>query len=177
MTLKELATREAILKALHDAIGEELKACRAAVQAGLDEAQETTGTRQIAVSLPDGTVVAKVSLTEPKPAAVVTDETAFTAWVRDNHPTEVERRFVTEVRPAFATKILGEITAAGVPQWADPETGEIHDVPGVEIRATRARSHSVRFDKGGREAIGAAWRAGALAGLVLPELTSGGGES
>lgn len=171
--LKDNATREAVLKALYDAIGDELKACRAQVQAGLDEAQETSGTRQIEAPLPNGSVVAKISLTDPKPTASVADEAAFLAWVRDSHPSEVERRFVTEVRPAFATRVLAEMTAAGTPRVVDTETGEVHDVPGVEIRATRARSHSVRFEKTGREDIAHAYRSGLLGHLVLPALTGG----
>lgn len=172
MSLKDNAAREAVLKALHDAIGDELKACRADVQSGLNDAQDTAGVRQIVATLPDGTVVAKISLTDPKPTAVVTDHKAFTDWVRDTHPSEVKREVVTTVQPAFTTRLLGEMTAAGVP--CDPNTGEL--VPGVEIRATRARSHSVRFEKAGREDIGEAWRAGALTGLVLPELTPGGAQ-
>ncbi|WP_224273989.1 hypothetical protein [Streptomyces sp. LS1784] len=175
MSLADLAAREAVLKALADAIGDQLKAVRADVQAALDE---SVGVRQVAALLPDGKQVAKVSLTDPAPAATVTDSEAFLAWVRDNHPDKdaITRRVVTEVRPATQTALLAEMTAAGVPQWCDTETGEVHTVPGVEIRATRARSHSVRFDKGGRDLVAAAWQAGELAALVLPELTAGGAE-
>lgn len=179
MSLKDAAAREAVLKALHDAIGDELKAARAEVQAGLDEAKDSAGVRQIAASLPDGTVVAKISLTDPAPAAVVTDPEAYLAWVRDHHPAgpdNITRRFVTEVRPAFTTVLLGELTAAGTPQWCNPETGELHTVPGVEIRATRARSHSVRFEKTGRAEVARAWQAGQLADVALPQLTTGSTE-
>jgi hypothetical protein len=167
MTLKDAAAREAILRTLYDAIGEELKAAREEVQAGLDEAQKQAGVRQIVAELPDGKVVAKVSLSDPKPTAVVADEDKFLAWVRDHHPANVVRKFVTEVRPAFTSALLAEMTAAGVAQWCDRETGEVHDVPGVEIRATRSRTHSVRFEKSGREDVAAAWQAGLL-GPVLP---------
>lgn len=169
MNLKELAQHEAVLKTLHDAIGEQLKAVRVEVQAAIDEAAETTGVRQVDASLPDGTRVAKISLTESKPEARVVDADAFKAWVRANHPGEIERRMVTEVRAAFESKILGEMTAAGVP--CDPATGEL--VPGVEFKATRARTHSVRFEKSGRDDVARAWRAGALAHLVLPALVAG----
>ncbi|MFJ5070200.1 hypothetical protein ACIQC7_27705 [Kitasatospora sp. NPDC088556] len=175
MSLADLAAREAVLKAVADAIGDELKQVRVEVQAALDE---NTGVRQVAAVLPSGAQVAKVSLTDPAPAAVVTDPEAFLAWVRDSHPDKgaVVRRVVTEVRPATQTALLAEMTAAGVPQWCDTETGEVHTVPGVEIRATRSRSHSVRFDKGGRDRVAEAWRSGELASLVLPELTAGGAE-
>jgi len=176
MSLNDAAAREAVLKALSDRIGEALKEARAEVQAELDAA---AGVRQIEARLPDGKLVAKVSLTDPAPAATVTDPEAYLAWVRDRHPAgqaNVTRRLVTEVRPAFTTALLAEITAAGVPQWCDEETGEVHAVPGVEIRATRSRSHSVRFEKTGRELVAEAWQAGLLADVVLPQITAGGAE-
>ncbi|RPE34969.1 hypothetical protein [Kitasatospora cineracea] len=176
MSLADLAAREAVLKALSDAIGDELKATRAQVQAELDAA---AGVRQVAASLPGDRQVAKISLTDPAPAAMVVDPEAFLAWVRDQHPAgsvNITRRVVTEVRPAFTTALLAELTAVGTAEWCDPETGVLYQVPGVEIRATRARSHSVRFDKGGRDLVAQAWRAGELQHLVMPELTAGGAE-
>jgi hypothetical protein len=176
VSLQDASAREAVLKALSDRIGDALKAVRAEVQAELDAA---AAVRQVEARLPDGKLVAKVSLTDPAPAATVVDPEAYLAWVRDHHPAgkdNVVRRFVTEVRPAFTTALLGELTAAGVPEWCDQESGVVHTVPGVEIRATRSRSHSVRFEKAGRELVAAAWQAGLLGALVLPELTAGGAE-
>lgn len=170
--LKDNATRVAVLTALYDAIGDELKAAKRETGDGLKAAKEETGTQQIAATLPDGTSVAKITLVSPDPKATVTDDEAFLAWVRDTHPTEVTRRFVTEVRPAFVTALLKEMTAAGAAQWCDKETGEVHDVPGVELQG-RASYQRLTFGKTGRADVAAAWRAGALAGLVLPELTAG----
>ena len=96
--------------------------------------------------------------------------------MRENFATEIERRFVTEVREAFTKKILAELTAAGGTEWADPETGVIHDVPGVAIAPARARTHAVRFKKDGRDQVMQAWREGRLATVALPELTAGGAE-
>lgn len=169
LTLPAAVAQEAVLKALLDAIDAEYKAKRAEVQALLDDAREQTGATQVAAKLPDGTQVAKVSCSEPKPEARVADDAAFLAWVRANYPSEIERRFVTEVRGAFAEKLLAQMTAAGVA--CDPETGEL--VPGVEIRATRSRSHSVRFEKSGREDIAAAWRRGELGGAAPAALLPG----
>ena len=173
MSLQDAAAREAVLKALLDRIDVEYKKARAEVQAELDA---NRGLQQVAAQLPDGRKVAKISLTDPDPAAVVTDPDAYLAWVRDQHPgtDNITRRMVTEVRPAFTTALLAELTAAGVPQWCDTETGEVHTVPGVQIKATRARSHSVRFEKTGRELVAEAYRAGLLTDLVMPELTAGG---
>jgi hypothetical protein len=175
MNPKEAAAREAVLKALLDVVDAEYKAARAETAKALEQAAEETGTRQVAATLPDGTVVATVSLTSGEAEARVVDEQKFTAWVRDTVAEEVERRFVTEVRPAFRKKILAELTAAGATEWADPATGVIHDVPGVEIVPARARSHRVSFRKDGRERVMQAWRDGRLTAVVLPELMAGGG--
>lgn len=160
--LRDAANREAVLKTLLDAIKTEYDAARAEVQQHLDEAREIT---RLDAALPDGTVVAKVILTDPKPAATVTDEQAFLAWVRENRPDQVHSRLVVEVRPAFQTALLNELTAAKTTQWCD-EDGVVHTVPGVQIRATRARTHSVRFEDDGKADVAAAWRAGQLNEVV-----------
>lgn len=172
MTLKDSAVREAYLKTLLDAVDDAYKVARAEVQEALDAAARDTGTRQISVTLPDGTEIAKVSLTSGSAEARVADAEAFKGWVMKHFATEIERQFVTTVRPAFTKRLLAELTATGGTEWADPETGVIHDVPGVAIAPARARTHSVRFGKTGRDAVMAAWRNGQLAGVALPELTA-----
>ncbi|MGA5506862.1 hypothetical protein [Streptomyces umbrinus] len=174
--LRELGIEEATLKALADTVTDRLKAVRAQTQAGLDDAEEQSGTRQVVAKLPNGTQVATLSLTEPKPEAKITDAEAFQAWVMETFPDEIQRRFVAEVRAAFAEKLLGQMTAAGVARLLDTETGELHDVPGVEVKATRSRNHSLRFKPGGRDAIAAAWQAGELAlpGVPTPAAVESG---
>ena len=176
MNLRESAAREAVLKTLLDAVKTEYDAARAETQELLDAAAQESGTRQVGVALPDGPDIATVSLSSGEAAAKVIDEDAFTTWVIANFATEVERKFVTTVRKAFADRLLKEMTAAGSTEWADPETGVIHDVPGVAIAPSRARTHSVRFKKEGRDQVMQAWREGRLTGVVLPELTAGGAE-
>lgn len=173
MSLKDAAAREAYLKTLLDAVDDAYKQTRAEVQKLLDAAAEETGTRQIAASLPDGTQIATVSISSGSAEAKVTDSEAFTAWVRDNFATEVERQFVTTVRPSFTKKLLAELTAANGTEWADPDTGVIHTVPGVAIAPARARGHRVLFGKTGKADVMAAWRNGLLAEVALPELTAG----
>jgi hypothetical protein len=177
--LLELAREEATLKALADVVTDRLKAVRAETQAALDDAEQQTGTRQVAAKLPDGTAVATLSLTDPKPEAKITDAEAFKAWVMAEFPGEVERRFVAEVRAAFVDKVLGEMTAAGVARLVNKETGELHDVPGVEVKATRSRNHSLRFKPAGRDAIAEAWQAGTLAvpGVTGPAAVETGASS
>lgn len=169
MDMQSLALEEAALKSLADAVAAQLKEVKAQMQ----DAMDTTGASRVAATLPDGTKVATISATEPKPTAVVTDPDAFLKWVRQHSPDNVASRLVTEVRPAYTTVLLGEMTAAGVTQWADRTTGELIDVPGVEIKATRARGHSARLTEGGAEAIASAWRTGQLNHIRLPQITGG----
>lgn len=168
----DLALEEAALKTLADAILDRLKAVKAEMQ----EALVTGGIGKIDATLPDGTKVATISRSDAKPSAVITDDDAFLAWVRANSPHNITSKVVTEVRPAYRTALLAEMTAAGVAEWADRDTGEVHQVPGVEVKATRSLTHSVRPTAGGREAIAEAWRTGALAHLSIPQITAGGAE-
>jgi len=176
MSLKDAAAREAYLKTLLDVVGDAYKAARAETRLALEAADQESGTRNAAVALPGGPDIATVSLSAGEAAAKVIDEEAFTAWVIAHYGTEVERRFITEVRAAFRDKVLGALTAAGGIEWADPETGVIHEVPGVAIAPARARTHSLRFKKDGRDQVMTAWREGRLAAVALPELTAGGAE-
>lgn len=166
MDMQQLAIEEAALKTLADAVMDRLKEVKAAMQEALVE----TGASSVAAKLPDGTKVATISRSDPKPAAAVTDDKAFLDWVRKYSPHNVTTRLVTEVRPAYTTALLAEMTAAGAPVVADKETGVVDDVPGVEIKATRSLTHSVRPTEGGREAIAAAWRDGQLDHLKLPQI-------
>jgi hypothetical protein len=175
MNLKEAAAREAALKTLLDVVEAEYKAARAETRTALEAAAQDTGVRQVAVSLPDGPDIATVSLSSGEAAAKVVDTEAFTAWVRDHYATELERKFVTTVRQAFIDRLLMEVTAIGTGEWADAD-GVLQKVPGVEIAPARARTHSVRFKKDGREQVMRALREGQLITAVLPELTAGGAE-
>lgn len=180
MGLKESSTEEAVLKALLDEIDTAYKAKRAEVQQLLDEAEKANGQRSVAVEVDGGEPVATVHLKPGAAEATVTDADALLAWVIAHRPAEVERKFVTSVRPAFVKKLLAELTASDSTEWPDPETGVIHEVPGVEITPNRGRTHQVRFKdtKGaeGRGRIASAWQSGQLAHLDLPQLGAGGGE-
>lgn len=172
MSLKEAATRAAVLSALADAIGDELKTAKADLQVALKAAKEETGTQQVGVSLPDGQDVGKVSLVQPKPAATVTDGTALLEWARKVRPGEVVSRVVTEVRPAWLKLALAEMTAAGVAQWCDKETGELHAVPGVEMQGRASYTRMTLPDEG-KAAIAEAWRTRKLDDLGLLQITEG----
>ena len=169
MTLTDLALREAALKTLADTIRDELTVVKREMGAALAE----SGATQAAALLPDGTKVGTSSLSVPRPSARVVDEAAFTEWVADHAPAETE----TVVRPAYRKSLLARMTGAGVPEVADPGTGEITPVPGVEI-SVGARTHTVRLTADGAARIAAAWRDGQLDVrlLDLPQIIAGGGQ-
>ncbi|GHG46618.1 hypothetical protein GCM10018980_25710 [Streptomyces capoamus] len=150
----------------------------------LDEQQRTTGGTKFDATLPDGTKVGDVRLSGGEKAAKITDEQAFVEWAHKTFPSEaitklvrpVPARLVKAVQPKFVALLLEQMTAAGVAQVHDAETGELFDVPGVEIKPSRARTHSVNFTRAskvkraGRELVADAWRSGILAPIVLPAL-------
>jgi hypothetical protein len=148
MKLPQLALREAQLTLQLSKIKKELSAVRTALEEALEKAQEETGTRQIYVTLPDGTRVGTIGLTEDTRRAVVADEKAFTGWVIKHHPEEIKRSFVSEIRPAFQKRIFGEIEKNNTTEITDHETGEILTIPGVEITTTREGSHTLRWKAG-----------------------------
>ncbi|MFF2922754.1 hypothetical protein ACFVTP_10175 [Streptomyces celluloflavus] len=175
--VRAATTREAVLKALLDQVEDAYETARTDVQAMLDEQQRLSGGTKFDACLPDGTKVGDVGLTGGEPAAKVTDERAFADWARERFPSEAVTKLVKTVQPRFVKLLLDQMTAAGVAQILDEETGEVLDVPGVEIKATRRRSHSMRFTrksktrpKDGRALVADAWRVGVLAPIVLPAL-------
>ncbi|NUP19234.1 MAG: hypothetical protein HOZ81_24705 [Streptomyces sp.] len=175
MSLKDIAARATVLSTLHDAIGAELKAAKKELEAGLRKAKQETGTQKIGVSLGEGPDVGTVSLVQPKAAAAVTDAEAFTHWVMENFGTEIERKFVTTVKPGFQKKVLDEVTAAGVVEWVDSGTGVIHEVPGVTMQGRSAYTRMTVPDMG-KAAIAAAWREGRLGAAVPLALAPAAGD-
>ena len=166
MSLKETAAQAAVLDTLHKAIGDELKVVKKDLEAGLKDAKAETGTQKVTISLgEDQPDVGSVSLVQPKAAAVVADEEAFKQWVMDHYGSEIERRFITDVRASFTARLLKEMTAAGVAQWCDKETGEVHDVPGIEMQGRAAYTRMTVPDEG-KAAIAEAWREGRLPSVV-----------
>lgn len=173
MSLKDTARTVAVLSALAEAIGDQLKTAKRELETGLKDAKAETGTQKISVSLDEGQDIGTVSLVQPKATAAVIDAEAFTAWVVEHYATEITRRFVTEVKPGFQKKVLAQIAAAGVAEWADPETGVLHEVPGVSMQG-RAAYTRLTVPDAGKAAIASAWQEGRLTAADLPQLTAGG---
>ncbi|MEV2203764.1 hypothetical protein AB0E11_27910 [Streptomyces fradiae] len=183
--IRDAVTRQAVLGALLDQIKDAYKDAKADADKLLEQQYRAVGTTKTDATLPDGTQVGSVSRQGGERAAQVVDDEQFAAWVRDHYPSEhvvriIPARVEVSARPAFAAQVLAEMTAAGTARYVDPETGEVHDVPGVEIRPSRAASHRLTYTRGskaqpltGRELVARAWREGGLAAHVLPALAPG----
>jgi len=165
MTLKDDLRRVAVLRAVRDRLGTELDEATATLTKRLRAAKKRTGSRLYDALLPSGQQIASVTWVDPAPAPAVTDADALTAWVQANHPEQVTTRTVVEVRPAYLKLLLAEMKASGLPQAADPETGELVAVPGVEFTVRTAHPR-LTFTDGGRELAAEAWRSGQLGGLL-----------
>lgn len=158
MSLKEDAITVAALRALRDIVDAEYEAARRRVMTGLREARDEVGLKSMRVTLPDGTPVATVTLVDPKPATVVSNEAAFVAWVADHYPSEIETQ--VRVRPSWQRKFFSELDPSADPV-ADPRTGEI--VKGLEtMPASEPRSFCLRSLPGGTQELIRAWRCGGL---------------
>ncbi|MEH0470853.1 hypothetical protein QA943_18695 [Streptomyces sp. B21-097] len=180
--IREAVTRQAVLDALLDQVKKARDDARRDAADLLERQYKAVGTTKTDATLPDGTKVGSVSRQPGERAAQVVDAEAFRVWVRDTYPSEhvvefIPAQVVTTVRPGFSAKVLAEVNAAGTVQYADPESGEVHDVPGVEILPSRAASHRLTFTRGsqaqpiaGRELVAAAWREGTIAAHILPAL-------
>lgn len=173
-SLRDLAQQAAVLKLLAERVAAAQKDVRKRTQIALDAAAERDGVERITAELPTGEAVATIGLRKGETGPVVVDEEALARWVRATWPDEqwTETRIVRTVKPWKLAELLGEMEAAGAAKVADKATGEIHEVPGVVIKATRARTHGITWRKGGKEATAAAWRTGALAGQ-LAAITAG----
>ncbi|MFB6618905.1 hypothetical protein ACFCV9_32575 [Streptomyces sp. NPDC056367] len=174
-SLLDLAREAATLKLLAERVTAAQRSVKARTQAALDLASRRDGVERIAATLPGGETVATISLRRGETGPVVVDEDALARWVRRTYPDEewTTTEVVRRVKPWKAAELLAEMEAAGAPQIADRATGEVHTVPGVVVRPTRARTHALTWRKGGREATAAAWRTGQLTGQ-LAALTAGG---
>lgn len=104
MSTRDTATRLIVMRVLQDRVRTRDAAMRsAASSAGFDVA----GVRD--VGLVGEEVIGTVQVTAGSETWNVTDEAALLEWVRANAPTEVEQ--VERVRPAFLTRLLGDVKA------------------------------------------------------------------
>jgi hypothetical protein len=180
--MRDAVTRLAALGALLDEVKTAYATARTDVQHHLNHLHKSSGTSKLDAMLPSGTKVGSVARTGGEVAAQVTDAAAFEAWVRDTFPSEhvveiVPMQVRTSVRPAWQAQTLAAITATGAPRIVDETTGEVHEVPGVAIRPSKAAGLRMTYTRrsknsavDGRELVAEAWRNGDLAAHVLPAL-------
>ncbi|WP_445396490.1 hypothetical protein ACSMX9_22735 [Streptomyces sp. LE64] len=180
--MRDAVTRVAALGALLDEVKAAYTTARTDVQHMLDQQHRAVGTTTVDAVVPGAGRVGSISRTGGEAEAAVVDAEAFRAWVRDHFPSEhtvkvVPARIETAVQPAFLAQVLAQATAAGVARYADPATGELHDVPGVKLKPARAAGMRMTYTRkskrtpvDGRELVAEAWRSGALAPVVLPAL-------
>ncbi|KAA6215122.1 hypothetical protein CP973_00185 [Streptomyces albofaciens JCM 4342] len=176
-SLRDLALEEAALDLLAARVAAAKKNVRTRMQRALDDAATRDGVERIAATLPGGEQVATISLRKGETGPVVTDEEALARWLRQTWPDQewTETRIVRTVKPWRLAELIAEMQAAGAARIADRTTGEVHDVPGVVIKPTRARTHALTWRTGGKDATAEAWRTGALA-RQFAAITAGGGQ-
>ena len=172
MTLKSLALKAAVLKAVLEYVKAEDAGTRDELREGLRAAHEESGAKSLDVRLPSGEQVATVTLPLSSAGPSITDEAALIEWARESRP-----EWLIEV-PATVrlntARLYEEVTYVG----AQAVTGGGEIVPGITYDlGGKPKSPSVRFTTTGRQAIADAWADGtfgmALPGIApaLPEVT------
>lgn len=177
-------------KTIVDALSAEIKKDREDHLKPLLEEWRRSGNKAFSVTLPDGTKIGQVTLTEGADATVIADDTAFFLWMKANHPEEIETVIVPEkvipatsyeqVKPAALNRLLESEEFDRVDDTIITAEGE--PVPGVEFRkAPEPSQFSVTYagtkaaDKDKTKAkLFAAYRNGDLGhlnlGAALPQI-------
>lgn len=145
--------RFVLKKTILDAVAAEVKRDREEHLKPLVEEWRRSGNKAFSVTLPDGTKIGNVTLTEAKDATVISDDTAFFLWIKANHPEEIETINVPEqVIPA---KSYEQVKPAALNRLLEEEFGQAGDsiitkdgepVPGVEfMKAPEPSQFSVTY--------------------------------
>ena len=110
---------------------------------------------------PKATKLGTVSRENGSTLAVIRNAMAFEAWVGEEHPEEFET--VTRPKTSFVSAVLKSVIDFG--GYPDTESGEIADVPGVEVTTGTDRI-VVRKDPKAVERVRAALASGGLRELA-----------
>lgn len=156
--MKDLTRKVALLTALKDAVEAELELARAETKESLIKARDDMGLKSVEVTLPDGQVVATVTVAGGGESVAVYQEGTFVEWVRAHHPDEI----VEIVRPTFRKDLLSKVGQVG-DRFVVVGTGEIVEGVGPHRKAEYI---SVRFKPEGREQVALAWRNGNIESLL-----------
>lgn len=140
-------------KTIVDALAGEIKKDREDHIKPLLEEWRRSGNKAFSVTLPDGTKIGQVTLTEGKDATLIVDDTAFFLWMKANHPEEIEtvripQRVIPassyeQVKPAALNRLLeDEFVQAG----DEIVTKDGEPVPGVGfVKAPEPSQFSVTY--------------------------------
>lgn len=146
MTLPDAALDTAAARLLTDLLNTAHNRLRARTLDLLRQARADLGVRSVAVTLPDGTPVAALTLPDPRPGIDI-DDAALLAHVAAHHPTEIIR----QVNPAFATALRRRLRIDG-DTVIDTTTGEA--VPWARPRpAAPPTGFTLTWTEGGRDAL------------------------
>jgi hypothetical protein len=166
MIPQDLALRYALLKVL---VGE-LATAKSAADCEIRDTWRPKD--RLSAALPDGAVVAAVTLTSGRTTASVADIGAYEEWVRATHPEQIETvPATTRINPDFTARLTSAARKVGVA--VDAETGEV--VPGIEV-TTGDPYPMVKLADDARDEVAKAWRDGSLTELVAGLLAIEGGE-
>lgn len=152
MSLPEAAARAAVLKTLLDKVKAAYERARTDVATAMIE----QGAERVSAALPDGTKVAQLVMTQPKPAIVLDDE-AFLAWCETNFPDEITT--VRRVRSSFEAAMLAQLVIVA-DDVVHTRTGE--SVEWAKVRAAGEPYPTTKLVEGGKDAIERAWHEGAI---------------
>jgi hypothetical protein len=166
MTPQDLALRYALLKVLVAELADAKKVADC-------EIRDTWRPKdRLSAALPDGTVVAAVTLASGRTTAAVADTDAYEAWVRATHPEQIETVPATErINPEFTARLTSAAKKLGIA--VDAETGEV--VPGITVNEGDPYP-MVKLAEDARDEVAKAWQAGELTELMSGLLAIEGGE-
>lgn len=166
MTPQEQALQMALLKVLVTELATAKKVADCEIRDTWRPSDRLTAT------IPGGEDIGTVTLAKGRASAAVTDQAAYEAWVRVNHPEWIETVPATErINPDATARLTSAARKNGVA--VDAETGE--EVPGITVSAGDPYP-MVKLTGDAREAVAAAWRDGSLTELVSGLLEIEGGE-
>ena len=177
MSARDLALQALIVKHVCDVTTAAIKERRAAL------ADEMTNGDRVGVTAPGepDVEIGLVYRTKPKPTAAVTDRAAFTAWMSQHYPDNVESAArltgdwseIFAVLERHAPHLLDRYTA--VRDWAEEEVlhltvrakqacgpgGEL-DIPGVAYEPPGPGTVTVKLSEDGPAVIEQLWREGRI---------------
>lgn len=181
-TPDEVPMRDAALgftlrKTIADRVSAEVKGERLDLQDRLLQRMRDEGVKQTMVSLPDGTPVATLTVSQPRPVVEAVDPEGLLEWARENRPEWVET-VEHEAVAAWTEHRLTPEALAGKGLTQAPGgtlvTTDGEAVPGLRRTTPAPKSFAVKYADGGADALVEAWLVGELAavdaGATLPTL-------